>query len=114
MAASAGGGIDNDGTATVTGSSLLDNSAPNGGGITNLHTLAVKTTTMTGNVAFGTIASDVGGAVYNDGGQATITDTTLSGNAAAMGGGIANQNGATVDVADSTLSAKHRRQPHFR
>ena len=98
--ASDGGGIENEGTATVTDSTLTGNSASFvGGGIGNVGTLTVSDSTLTGNSA------DYGGGILNDeGGKLTVTDSTLTGNSAsADGGGIGNYQGPAT-VTDSTLT----------
>jgi len=46
-----GGGIDNFGTVTVTNSTLSDNAAPYGGGIDNAGTLTVTDSTLSANSA---------------------------------------------------------------
>jgi hypothetical protein len=95
-----GGGILNLGTLTVSGCTLLQNSASlNGGGICNEYTLTVSGCTLSGNSA-----SLDGGGISN-GFTATVTNSTLSGNSAtAIGGGINNGPGATLTVSYCTLS----------
>jgi hypothetical protein len=86
----AGAGIFNDGTLTVTGSTLSGNSAlgvdvvGQGGGIYNypLRTLTVSNSTLSANSS-----SWDGGGIENDSGTVTVSDSTLSGNSAAGGGG---------------------------
>ena len=98
--ASAGGGIDNAGTLTVTDSTVSGNTATigDGGGIDNAGTLTVTDSTLSGNTA--TIGD--GGGIDNAG-TLTVTDSTLSGNSAgSLGGGI--DNAGTLTVTDSTLS----------
>ena len=65
--AEGGGGLANDGTATLTGCTVSGNSAGDGGGVFN-----------------------------DNGGTATLTDCTLSGNSATTGGGLANGYGLAV------------------
>jgi parallel beta-helix repeat protein len=120
----AGGGLyifSNAGTPTVTGSTLSDNSAIDGGAIYNGGTLTVSDCTLSSNSA-----GRWGGAIYNGGtltvsnstlsgnnyasggggiynlGSATVSNSTLSGNSAVWGGGIFN--GDTLTVSNSTLS----------
>ncbi len=95
---STGGGIDNDGTLTLTSCTLSGNSAKDGsgGGIENDGTLTVANCTLAGNSASG-----VGGGIANDG-TLTITNSTLAGNSAVDGGGIDNDHMLTVT--DSTLA----------
>ncbi len=101
FAAFAGGGIVNNGTLTLTDSTLSGNHASalgGGGGIGNGGTLTVTNSTLSGNTA------GHGGAIDNvPGGTVTVTNSTLSGNTATTGGGIANT-GGTVTVTNSTLS----------
>ncbi len=95
---SAGGGIDNYGTLTVSDSTLSSNSASNlGGAIVNEGKLTVKDSTLSSNEGKGS-----GGGIYNFG-TLTITDSTLSRNSANAGGGIYND--GTLTISDSTLSS---------
>jgi hypothetical protein len=99
-----GGGIFNEGTLTVTASTLSGNSATaEGGGIWNTGLATVSGTTISGNSAsfrgggmmtFGVVANT--GAVA----RMTVSDSTLIGNSAPFGGGICN--GAMLTVADSS------------
>ena len=93
-----GGGILNNGTLTVTNSTLSDNSASNGGGIMTNGPLTVTNSILSGN----SVTSE-GGGIYNNGSTATLTNSTLSGNSAfSQGGGISNF--GTVTLTNSTLS----------
>ncbi len=98
----AGGGIENQGTLTVTNSTLSGNSARFGGAIANYPgtTLTVTNTTLSGNSA----SSDGGGIFNGSGSRVTITNSTLSGNSSSGldGGGI--ENGGTLTVTNTTLS----------
>jgi CSLREA domain-containing protein len=81
------GGIANidNGTLTVTDSTISENSATFGGGIANHGTLTVTDSTITNNTA----ALD-GGGLYTNVNlccPATITNSTISGNTAGLGGG---------------------------
>jgi hypothetical protein len=93
-----GGGIYNDGMATITGTYLYNNSAAlDGGGMVNdlQGTLVVATSTLAGN------SSQVAGGIYSDG-TAKITGTTLRGNECTMiGGGICN--GGALQLSGDTL-----------
>ncbi len=95
-----GGGIENAGTLTLSGDSIIGNTASGtgaGGGIYNSGTLAVSGSTISGNTAGGN-----GGGIVN-GGTLTLVDDTISGNSASgSGGGIYTS--ATLVVSDSTLS----------
>ena len=95
-----GGGILNHGTLTLTNSALSGNNANNGGGIYNgAGTLTVANSTLSGNSA-----AVYGGGISNDTGTLTLTNSTLSGNSAFRGGGIWNTNSSTLNVTDSSLS----------
>jgi hypothetical protein len=92
-----GGGILNRGlsSATITGSTLSNNSAENnGGGITNdVGTLEITNSTLSGNDG-----TNNGGGIFN-GGAATISNCTLSGNHSFIsggGGGIRNEGQLTI------------------
>jgi hypothetical protein len=120
-----GGGILNDGTMTVSGSTLCGNSADLGGGIfsdgfpTTVRNCAFTDNSATrgGGIYFGPIprllevqgstfslntASDSGGGLYNLG-TATLQGCSLSGNGAgSAGGGVFNGASGTLTVKDST------------
>ena len=75
-----GGGIMNNGTMTLTGSTIASNYAQNGGGIYNglNGTATVDKTTFTGNTA------DMGAGIYSEG-ALKLTGSTVSGGYARMG-----------------------------
>ncbi len=91
--ASAGGGLFNLGTTTLTDCTVRGNSAGNdGGGVYNNGTVS-------GNSAYG------GGGMFNGGGgTATLTDCTVSGNSASYGGGVYNDRGGTATLINCTIS----------
>jgi predicted outer membrane repeat protein len=92
-----GGGIVNDGTATVTKSIFSSNRSRGGGGIANWGTLAVTDSTFSLNTA------PQGGGIYNTpSGTMTVTNTTFSGNKLDNSGGIYNE--GTLAVTNSTFS----------
>jgi hypothetical protein len=91
-----GGGISNVGTLTIMLSTLSGNSATNGGGIYNNNSLTVRQSTLSTNSA-----DTVGGGIASVGGTLTVTQSTFSGNTAASFGGGGIGNGA------STLTARH-------
>ena len=95
-----GGGILNNGTLTVTNSTLSNNTATNGGGIYNIGTLTVTNSTIFSNSA--TTAAAQGGGLWNSGGM-TVENSTLSGNTSSLNGG-AIHNAGTLTIANSTLS----------
>jgi hypothetical protein len=93
------GGIDNQGTLSVSDSTLSDNvSSGSGGGIEN-NGLALSVTNCT---FAGNSAGSSGGGIDN-GGTLTLVNSTLSGNSAGFNGGGINSSGALL-VIDSTVS----------
>lgn len=97
-----GGAIFNDqAVVTVDGSTFTDNSASNGGGITNHGRLYVNDAFFTSNRA-----SSQGGAISNnyqeDWKQIFITGSTFASNIAEQGGALVN--GATTTILASTSS----------
>ncbi|MBW2687707.1 MAG: hypothetical protein JRE19_17610 [Deltaproteobacteria bacterium] len=92
-----GAGILNDGTLTLTNSTVSENSGVYGGGIYNFGTLTLTNSTVSGNAA-------LQGAGIDNEGTLTLTDTTVSGNMAqSEGGGIANLSG-TLTLTNGTVS----------
>jgi predicted outer membrane repeat protein len=108
-----GGGIFNDfhSTLTVSGCTLSDNSAINGGRIFNNGAGTVSSCTFSGNSAGqigGGIANELGGGIT--GSYLTVSDCTFSGNSAAYrGGGI--YDGGTMTVSGCTLSGNSATGP---
>ena len=100
-----GGGLRNNGQATLTDSSVFLNTTPsgNGAGIHNVGLLTVSGSTISGNVASG----DGGGLLVASGEETTanLTNSTISGNQAGDdGGGIQTASGATVTLVHVTLA----------
>ncbi len=94
-----GGGIDNNGTVTITNSTLSSNSVrTEGGGIDNNGTMTITNSTLSSNSS-----SYTGGGIDNNG-TVTITNSTLSGNSANSAGGGIDNNG-TMTIINSTLSS---------
>jgi hypothetical protein len=84
-----GGAIENDGSATITGSSFLGNTGEYGGAIYNDGGLSTTDDTFTGNRGY------EGGGIYNDGfrgGPIIPGDNALTANRRYEGGGIVNDN----------------------
>jgi hypothetical protein len=113
-----GGGVYNQGTLTLSNSTLSANSAYYGGGIYNGGSLTVSNSTLSGNSSGGlgggidnnggsvtvrnsTLSSNPGIGIYNSSGTLTVSNSTLIGNS---GGGIDNTSG-TLSVSNSTLSS---------
>ena len=100
-----GGGISNSGlyngvnsTLTLTGSSVMGNSAQAyGGGIISTDNLTLHSSTVSGNTA-----GTYGGGVAS-GGLMTVTNSTVSGNSASVRGGGVNSTG-TLALTNSTIS----------
>ena len=81
------------GTLTLTDTTVRDNKAGVGGGISNFFgTATLINSTVSGNTA---VASGSGGGIYSAGNLALI-NSTVSGNDAGSGGGIYNDGNATL------------------
>ena len=93
-----GGGIFSNGVATITNSTITNNSDPSGegGGIWNLGLATVTDSTIAGNV------EDQGGGIENDG-VMTMAGCAIDYNTAFIGGGIGTAGGVTV-ITDSTIA----------
>jgi CSLREA domain-containing protein len=91
-----GGAIANQGTLSLSNSTISGNSAGDGGGIVNVGTLTLTDCTVSGNTAF------KGGGIANEG-PLTIINSTIANNSASYGGGI-YELGYTAIVANSTLA----------
>ena len=99
-----GGGIANEGgaTLTITNSTISNNSISGsyGGGISNGGTLTITNSTISNNSQSG---NATGGGLVNFG-TATITNSTFSGNSATEGGGLFNFGGGTLTISTSTFA----------
>jgi hypothetical protein len=89
----------------VTGSTISDNSARDGGGIVARYILSVTSSTISGNSA----GRDGGGILRITFGNTTVTDSTISDNSAVRdGGGISSRSDYsspdTLTVTNSTIS----------
>ncbi len=91
------GFIDNEGTLTLSNSTISGNTGTGGGGISNEGTLTLSNSTVSGNSAIG----GVGGISNN--GTLTLSNSTVSGNTATYGGGGISNSG-TLTLSDSTVS----------
>lgn len=103
-----GGGIVNQGTTTLTNSTVSNNRAIDGGGLFNTGETALTSSTISGNQAkrLDPFAEDVGigGGIFNQLGRVISRNSTISGNQAdSRGGGIANSSGI-VNLINSTVS----------
>lgn len=85
-----GGAVYNEGSLTLTNSTVSNNESPHGGGLTNNGgNVTISNVTFAGNKAAG-----LGGAILNyDSGTLTITSSTISQNQADVGGGLWNGSG---------------------
>jgi hypothetical protein len=97
--ANPGGGVLNDGTLTIIGSTFRNNTATfDGGGVRNNGTLTITNSTFQGNRA------DIGGGVENRG-SLTVTGSLFSGNAATnAGGGVFIVGGASATLTNSRFT----------
>ncbi len=107
-ATNSAGGIGNlAGALTVTDSTISGSTAGNGAGLGNFSggTVEITGSTVSGNMAGA--AGAFGGGMLNDQGAVTITNSTLSGNSSAdAGGGISNNSAlASVSLTNVTISA---------
>ena len=100
---SGGIGISTAGVAiTISNSSILNNSAIEGGGIYNRNGVVL----LSNSVISGNVASQNGGGIFNNRGSAvmTVTTSTIVGNLAnKAGGGIHNNDGARMVVMNSSI-----------
>jgi len=97
-----GGGIFNNGTLGIIGSTVSGNIAAFGGGIFNNGTLRINHSTLSGNIAEQVSNSSAGGGIYNSG-SLTINESNISGNTSGKanastgsGGGIYNHGVSTI------------------
>ena len=85
-----GGGIENNGTLTVIGSTIAGNSAVDGGGILSVGQVLVMDSTLSGNFAYD------GGAILSYS-TLTVTNSTIAGNSTYYNGaGLFNYSTATI------------------
>jgi predicted outer membrane repeat protein len=98
-----GGAILNNGTLAIESSTLIGNSSEGlGGAVYSSGVLTINASALTGNIALGGAWA---GAIYNNGGVVTITNSTLRVNRAeAFGGAIFNFDNGILTIIASTLS----------
>jgi hypothetical protein len=105
-----GGGLYNGsiGAATVTDTSFVSNSTDGqGGGIFNwTGTMTVSSSTVSGNQA-----NAEGGGIENGGGTLTVTNTTIAGNQSFLGGG-GIYNGGTAMLVNTTIYNNSQASPY--
>ncbi len=102
-----GGAMYNQGTLTLTGCTLDENSAGWGGAIFNLGKLSLNQCTLVGNKTLSATGTG-GGALFNQAGTMTVNQSTLTGNQSysnegGMGGAIYN-NGGNLAINQSTVT----------
>ncbi|WP_328924917.1 hypothetical protein OG429_09865 [Streptomyces sp. NBC_00190] len=95
-AADSGGGIRNQGTLTLSGSTLSDNSADNGGGLANFGSATLSGSKVRDNYA------DNGAGILNAN-ALTLNHSTVSRNTASLQGGGIRTDGGTVNLTDSEV-----------
>ncbi len=96
-----GGGVLNNGTLTLSGVTVANNTATgNGGGIENDGTLRLIDSTVANNTAGS--ASGVGGGIDNDG-SLSVLDSTIAYNSAYAGGGVLMR-GGTMSALNSIFA----------
>lgn len=90
---------------SVSGLTIAKGFAANGGGVLNNGTLTISDSTLSGNSATATAkgATHAGGAIDNFG-TLSVNGCTLSANSAFPGGGIDNNSNGTVTVSASSFS----------
>ena len=103
-----GGGIDNQGTLTMSGSSITGNTSSEGGGIINIGTLAISDCVVSDNLVIGVIGPGGGGSNGGGGalfsvGTATVNDCTFVGNSAGLQGGGIEGDSSSLTNTNSTI-----------
>jgi hypothetical protein len=103
-----GGGLDNEGIATITACTIFGNQSERGAGVLNRGLLRVTNSTFTGNLAVGGAGNGVGGGLNNrDGGIASVLLSTFTDNLAVgvnFGGGGAIYNDSFLTLTSVTVS----------
>jgi hypothetical protein len=99
----AGGGIFNNGTLSISTSTVSGNFASGGGGgLENHGMVSISTSTVSGNSA-GCCGGGAGGGGMENAGTASISNSTFSGNSVNYGGG-GMVNAGTLSISTSTVS----------
>lgn len=96
----AAGGVFSLGSATIADSTFTGNTSPIGGAVAMAGTMTVTGSSFTGN-----IASNQGGAFFNNTGTLSVSGTTVQSNQAALGGGFYQQAGATTVTNGSVVAS---------
>lgn len=108
-----GGAIQNlnSGTVNIGRCVISGNTADSAGGIHNESSgiINVSNSTIAGNVTTGggVFGSGTGGAIFNASGTLNVTNCTISGNMGTDGGGIYGKINGTVNVSNSTITGNH-------
>ena len=101
-----GGGLYNQGIATLTDVSVIGNSSgSHGGGLYNSGTATVTDCTISDNFAplFGIAPHAIGGGGVDNDGTATLTDCTIVGNSGLFGSGLQNNPQGSLSLAYQLL-----------
>lgn len=88
---------------TISGVTIRNGTAANGGGILNSGNLTLIDCVVEGNVATGQ-ATSIGGGIANNFGSLTLNRVTLRGNSTTLHGGGLYNNSGVVTITDSTIS----------
>jgi hypothetical protein len=95
-----GGGVSSTGSLNMTDSVVDGNSSPFAGGIESTGTLMLSRVNITGNEAWGSS----GGGIVASGNGGSITGSTLSGNVCYDSGGAVFHSGGDLTISNSTLA----------
>ncbi|HZY84556.1 MAG TPA: choice-of-anchor Q domain-containing protein, partial [Gemmataceae bacterium] len=110
-----GGGVQNTGTMTVSGCSIIGNSNDSrvgafGAGVANSGQMTITDSTVSNNVATALSGAVAGGGIFNSG-TLTLLRSTVSGNQAnpsvlarATGGGVATMGSSVTTITDCTIT----------
>ena len=94
-----GGGVYNDGTATIVDCTITGNSAAKGGGVYSKGTVTIEDCTITTNSATN------GGGVAIGAGTGTILASTIASNTGGSGGGLLVASVATTSIDDTIVAS---------